>query len=129
MQLIVTEIDHRGLPYRVQSENGRYTWFVGAESYLHDTVAQRDIYQMAYFARKGFGSEALPDEVEADVHAFWAALREIEAAAQAADQAREIAEIAALPRESEAEFADRMRKAREFDQRHNEGGEGYNPYR
>lgn len=129
MQIIITERDSAGRPYTAQSADGRYTWFTGSESRLHDSAVGRAIYQMRYLRLHGFGSDPLPPEVERDARAFWAALHAEERAAEAAERERRIAESRAMPRISDEEFFARRAKERAFDDLHNEGGEGFNPYR
>lgn len=115
------------------SQDGRYTWFCGADGYLQDTQAGRAIYQMAYLRNGSFGSDPLPADVESDARAFWAALHAAQQALAADHRAAEMtalqAEIDGAQAEDPKARAERERRAREYDELQNEGGEGYNPYR
>ena len=122
MQVIITSRATDGSAIKAQSADGRYTWFVGQDDYINDTQAGRSIYQMSYLRTTGFGSDDLPADVRADVTAFWTALRADEQAV-AAPVAEPAAQI------SDAEFFARRAAEKRHDDVHNEGGEGYNPYR
>lgn len=129
MKIAITERGADGSIIKAQSEDGRYQWFVGQESYLWDTEANRSIYQMAYLRAQGFGSDPLPEQVSADARSFWGALRDAQKGAESEQSVRIRTEIAAVPQISDAEFEERRRREREWDDRYNEGGEGFNPSR
>jgi hypothetical protein len=98
MNIEITEQKTNGVILQAQSEDGRYQWS-SLQAGVHDTVTGRRIHQMAYLKRpgEGFGSDPLPEDVAADVRAFYEALDPlVEARRQAADHARieqEAAEI------------------------------------
>ena len=125
MQVIITARNSDNTAYTAQSADGRYTWFCGQDDFINDVQAARSIYQMAYInkAGEGLGSKPLPADVEADARAFWAALREAEAATIVPKV------INLIPVASDSEFAARRAAEKHFDDINNEGGEGYNPYR
>ncbi|AVS68143.1 hypothetical protein C8245_22980 [Paracidovorax avenae] len=131
MEIIITERHSDGTPANAQSKDGRYSWFWGADGYIKDSQAGRSIYQMAYL-KPGWGSDPLPEDVERDARAFWAALREEEQRAKAVlEERRRVAHEAEMARlrADAPKIAERERLARWHDEVQNEGGEGYNPYR
>lgn len=98
MKITITEQLSNGTIIQAQSGDGRYQWFSGQEGHIHDTLDGRSIYQMAYLKRpdEGFGSDPLPEDVAADVSAFWLELRPL------VEGHREAAERARIDREASA---------------------------
>lgn len=122
MELIINQRHSDGSVYSAQSADGRYSWFCGQDGYIHDSEAGRSIYQMAYLKTSGFGSDPLPADVVDDVRGFWAALR-------AAEHVTPVPAVEPVEQISDADFLARRQREQAFDAVHNEGGEGFNPYR
>jgi hypothetical protein len=137
MQIIITEKLYNGSPAKAQSADGRYVWFWGQDGYLHDNKAGLSIYQMHYMRTHEMGGDPVPDDVRNDARAFWAALSQEKQRAEKAHEAAELAEIAAeievrksqRYRPDVADHTERARQERLYDDIHNEGAEGYNPWR
>jgi len=135
MEIVVTERTYNGLPAKVQSADGRYTYFHGADDYVMDTVADRAIFYARYLRNDEPGGDPLPESVFADVRAFRAAIAADKAVSTEAIERRERERHKADEanryryRPDVSDPAERLRLEREHDARYNEGGEGYNPWR
>lgn len=133
MDINIIERLSDGQPALVLSADGRYRWFWGQDGFLVDTVADRAIYQMRYMRRTELGSDPLPDDVAEDARAFWAALFAEKDRAARVWREKELAELhaeaEAVAYRPEVTGAERARQERAYDNLHNEGGEGYNPWR
>lgn len=103
MNVVITETSLNGLPYKAQSNDGRYQWFTGQESYLMDTVVDRAIYQMSYMRKTEFGSDPLPADVKADALEFWRQLHAIQRTAEDAARKKEVDAIIAEARRPRTE--------------------------
>lgn len=107
------------------AKTDRFSWFWGQDGYVIDKQAGRSIYQMGYIKPQGFGADPVPDDVKQQVKAFFRAIEAENARLKAEREAADRAAIAAAPRMT----AERLAKARRYDELMNEGGDGYNPYR
>ena len=129
MKVIVTQRHYDGSPQNAESSDGRFSWFAGQDGYINDKQAGRSVYQMSYMGKKMGESDPLPADVAQMVLEFWAGLRAAQKEAEDARMKRDIEEIEATPRISDAERAARRKAEKEFDNLFNEGAEGFNPYR
>ncbi len=133
--IVVTKLLYNGAP--AMAENDRFSWHFLQESFLLDKIEERAIYQMAYMRKQGMGSDEItdPDVVEA-VRRFWDDLHLLQddaekryEAKQAEKEKQEIKAFFNSPLVRGLSHAEIEHKAREYDEIHNEGGEGFNPYR
>lgn len=140
MNIIVTERSWDGFPERVQSQDGRFIWRRGGgadntDGQLIDTQVGAIVYQMLY-CYDSRASERVPQDVVVVVREFYDALSADAKVAQAAkDHAEWLAYRAEIDEARRNRYhpeitgAERTRREREHDLMHNEGGEGYNPWR
>lgn len=128
MNIIVTERTAAGGIAKANSEDGRFAWWFGQEDWLRDTIVGKSIYQMGWMRIEKMGSDPLPEEDRQLVREFWAAL---DAARKAIEEKKEIeATDNPAPRYCpEIVGAERQRQEGVYDAAHNEGGEGFNPWR
>lgn len=123
----VIETGPKGIPVAVDSE--RFSWRkFPNEGYLKEKATGRTIYQMAYL-RPTLGSDDIEDEeVIAAVRTFWHELDLITKHAEMDAERKE--RIAERNAERPAlGWEETKRRERQWDLLHNEGGEGFNPYR
>lgn len=126
----VTNTAYDGTP--TAAESPLFSWHMLQPGYLRCKTTGRTIYQMAYM-HQSFGSDAITDQTTVDaVRTFWRDLRLLEEYAEQAYakevEAQEIAAEQASPL-ANLSYEERVKKAAEWDDIHNEGGEGFNPYR
>lgn len=133
--IVVSETLYNGAP--AKAENALFSWFFGnADSLLCKTTG-KTIYQMHYLRYEGGSDDITDPATVAAVRKFHNELSLMTKHAVMAYEERQMARL----REEAAAFYDRnprlkglnraeiASRAQEWDSIHNEGGEGYNPYR
>jgi hypothetical protein len=108
-----------------KAETERFSWWFGQDSYLHDKLVNANIYQMSY----GWESpHKITDDTIKLAREFWDTLSKEQ---DRVKKEQEEIEMEAI-RKEELEMRTRpfnAKKAKQYDNIMNEGGEGYNPYR
>lgn len=133
MQLIIKETSSSsGRVLQAESTCGRFSWSYLNESQIHDHACARALTIQGHARLNEFGSDPIPDDLKQTVRAFWLALRNAndesirQWCAQNAARERPRVRNPAYAHLSDAQIKD---KEREYDLTHNEGAEGFNPYR
>ena len=124
----VVDSESDGSPAKVESQDGRFVWNVMAGDYIKDTVVGRSIYQMRYVGDAIGDSAPVPESVAGAVRAFFNA---VDGARADAKRNAAISEPNLIKNPKYAGLSDEelKRLEAEYDKTHNEGGEGFNPYR
>ncbi len=115
---------------QASSADGRFSWFWMSPGYIHDREVSRAIYQGAYMGQAIGESDPVPPDVLAAAHLFMAAVSQEDESGKA-QKRLDAAKSAPVinPRYAGMTGTELAKAEREYDKQHNEGGEGYNPYR
>lgn len=129
--IVVKGTLYNGTPKR--AENAKFSWFFGHNDFLTCKKTGRSIFQMAYMRDEG-GSDAITDpEMVASIRRFWDDLHLIQKTAEATYEKKQREKDKAEyyrnnPRLAGLSLSEIKAKEKEWDNLHNEGGKGFNPY-